>query len=97
MKTTTGHRITPEIKAYSDAVKVCGDYSIANPTCSLKNNPHEPLIAPLHRKATGSVNILLWCPGCSHLTPRINDRLLTECCGSATVNFNDHRPPSKRR
>ena len=91
MITTTGHAITPEIKAYADAVRKCAEHSIANPTCAIKDNPFEPAINPLHRKAVGSVRIIVWCPECSHITPWITDDLITECCGHATLNFNDHR------
>lgn len=95
MKTTTGHAITAEIKAYADAVKACGDYSIANPKCAIKDNPFEPAINPLHKKATGSVRVLMWCPRCASVTPQITDELTTACCGWTTVNFNDHRPAKR--
>lgn len=96
MKTTIGHVITTEMKAYADAVKRCGDHSIANPTCPLKDNPFVPAIKPLHQKATGSVRVLMWCPRCSNVTPNITDELTTACCGWNTVNFNDHRPNRRR-
>jgi hypothetical protein len=97
MKVTTGHAITPAMKAYADAVKACGDYSIANPTCAIKDNPFEPAIKPLHQAALGSVRVLMWCPTCTSVTPEITDMGRTACCGRGTVNLNDHRPASRRR
>lgn len=97
MITTIGHAITPELKAYADAVKACGDYSIANPTSNAHTNPFWKPVTKAHQKATGSVRIIVWCPRCSFVSPNITDDLKTACCGWATLNFNDHRPASRRR
>lgn len=57
----------------------CGNYSIANPTCSLRNNPHFKQCDVLHRKATGSVKIFWQCP--TRVLPHLNDDGTCKCHG----------------
>lgn len=90
MKITHNHPITAEIKAYADAIKVCGQYSIDNPTCAIKDNPFVKPADRAHRKATGSVRVLIVCP-CNKVSPLIDDQLRTECCHNRVVSFHDHR------
>lgn len=97
MKTTYGNPITAEMKAHADAVEKCGNYSIANPKCALKDNPFFKECDVTARKAFGSIRVMMWCPICDNLTPPVSDDLRTACCGSRVVNINDHRLPSRRR
>lgn len=73
----TRETITPAIKAHSDKVKACGQYSIANPTVPLKDNPHfDPAEERrLLKAAFGTAQVEYMCP-CGYLTPRINSDLI---------------------
>jgi hypothetical protein len=84
--TRTTITITPELRAAAVALSICADYSIENPTVSLRNNPHYAEARRTHRKATGSVNTL-WVCGCSKVMPLITGDLTTVCCGATEVDL----------
>lgn len=79
--------ITTDLKAAADALQLAADFSVANPTTPLRDNPHVKPSDKAHRKATGSVRTLWICPPCGRVMPRITDDLHTVCCGSATVDL----------
>jgi hypothetical protein len=83
-------QITAEMQVYAEAVEKAGAHSTANPSCAVKDNPFVKDADRAHRKALGSVRVMMICPGCNHVTPRIKD-LRTACCGSQTVRLHDHR------
>lgn len=89
MRISPNRPIDSAMKTYADAVKACGEYSIANPKCAIKDNPHTKAVDFAHRVALGSVRTLMVCP-CNKVTPEITKDLRTACCNSDTINMHIH-------
>lgn len=85
--------ITADLKAASDAIRACGEFSIANPSVPVSRNPFSGAADVAMRKATGSKNGE-WICRCGRLNPYITEDLRTECCGMRTVNVRKRVAPS---
>lgn len=75
-----------KIYAAGESYYECGQFSIANPTTSLKDNPHNKITSKLHRAATGAERTMWACEDCNYVLPRTKNPIETDgkiksaCC-----------------
>lgn len=65
----------------SNALAVVQGWAILNPSQPLRACPHVAEANRLHRRATGSINVLWVCPRCTSVMPIVDAEARTECCG----------------
>lgn len=77
-----------KIYAAGESYYACGQFSIANPTTPLKDNPHDKITSKLHRAATGAARTMWACEECAYVLPRTKNpsetdgMIKTACCNA---------------